>query len=44
MDKIEFTKPSPVELQAEGEYQKFKAIKTIEIKKSERALKVVVAP
>lgn len=42
LDEIEFAKPSPVELQAEGEYQKFKAVKKIEIKKSERALKVVM--
>ena len=42
-DEIEFKNSSPVEIQAEGEYQKFKAVKTIEIKKSERALKVVVA-
>ena len=41
LDKIEFKKPSPVELQAEGEYQKFKTVRTIEVQKSKQALKVV---
>lgn len=41
LDRLEFKKPSPVELQAEGEYQKFKAVRTIEVKKSERSLRVV---
>ena len=40
-DILEFTKPATVELQAEGEYQVFKDIKTIEIKKGTKCLKVI---
>ena len=40
-DILEFTKPATVELQAEGEYQVFKNIKTIEIKKGTKCLKVI---
>ena len=40
-DKLEFIKPSTVELQAEGEYRTFKNIKTIEIKKGKKCLKVI---
>lgn len=40
-DTLEFIQPSTVELQAEGEYQVFKDIKTIEIKKGPKCLKVV---
>ena len=40
-DILEFTKLATVELQAEGEYQVFKDIKTIEIKKGTKCLKVI---
>ncbi|MBR3332363.1 acylglycerol kinase family protein [Candidatus Saccharibacteria bacterium] len=40
-DKLEFLKPATVELQAEGEYRVFKNIKTIEIKKGDKCLKVI---
>ena len=40
-DLIEFSAPATVELQAEGEYHIFKDIKTIEIRKSKKCLKVV---
>lgn len=40
-DLLEFTHPATVELQAEGEYQVFKDIKTIKIRKSEKCLKVI---
>lgn len=40
-DKLEFIKPSTVELQAEGEYRTFENIKTIEIKKGKKCLKVI---
>ncbi|MBR5647532.1 hypothetical protein IKW73_01125 [Candidatus Saccharibacteria bacterium] len=40
-DKIEFLKPATVELQAEGEYRIFKNIKTIEVKKGKKCLKVI---
>ncbi|MBR2710288.1 50S ribosome-binding GTPase [Candidatus Saccharibacteria bacterium] len=40
-DILEFTKPATVELQAEGEYQVFKDVKTIEIKKVTKCLKVI---
>ena len=40
-DLLVFTKPATVELQAEGEYQTFQNIKTIEIKKGIRCLKTV---
>lgn len=40
-DLLEFTKPATVELQAEGEYQVFKDIRTIEIKKGAKCLKVI---
>lgn len=41
-DTLEFVKPSTVEVQAEGEYQVFSNISKIEIKKSEKPLKVVM--
>jgi diacylglycerol kinase family enzyme len=40
-DLIEFLEPATVELQAEGEYKIFKNIHKIEIKKSEKYLKVI---
>ena len=40
-DILEFRSPATVELQAEGEYQIFENIKTIEIKKGEKCLKVI---
>lgn len=40
-DKIEFLKPATVELQAEGEYKVFENIKSIEIKKGDKCLKVI---
>lgn len=40
-DILEFIKPATVELQAEGEYQVFENIKTIEIKKGTKCLKVI---
>ncbi|MBR6532212.1 acylglycerol kinase family protein [Candidatus Saccharibacteria bacterium] len=41
-DVLEFIKPSTVEVQAEGEYQVFTNISKIEIKKSEKPLKVIM--
>ena len=41
-DVLEFVKPSTVEVQAEGEYQVFTNISKIEIKKSEKPLKVIM--
>ena len=40
-DRLEFKTPSTVTLQAEGEYQVFKDVKTIEIKKGAKCLKVI---
>ena len=40
-DKIEFLEPATIELQAEGEYQVFKDIKKIEIKKGDKFIKVI---
>ena len=40
-DLIEFKEPATVELQAEGEYKVFKNIKTIEVKKDQKCLKVL---
>lgn len=40
-DVLEFTNPATVELQAEGEYRTFKDIKSIEIKKGEKYIKVI---
>ncbi|MBQ3413707.1 acylglycerol kinase family protein [Candidatus Saccharibacteria bacterium] len=40
-DVLEFKQPATVELQAEGEYQTFEGIKTIEVKKGGPALKVI---
>lgn len=40
-DVLEFTSPATVTIQAEGEYHTFKNIKTIEIKKGNKCLKVV---
>ncbi|MBR6965164.1 hypothetical protein IKH83_02530 [Candidatus Saccharibacteria bacterium] len=41
-DVLEFVKPSTVEIQAEGEYQVFSNISKIEIRKSDKPLKVVM--
>ncbi|MBR3324137.1 hypothetical protein IKG24_01175 [Candidatus Saccharibacteria bacterium] len=40
-DLLEFKNPATVELQAEGEYQIFADIKTIEVKKGNKCLKVI---
>lgn len=40
-DKLEFAEPAAVTIHAEGECQRLERVKTIEIKKSERPLKVV---
>lgn len=40
-DLIEFLEPATVELQAEGEYKIFKDIEKIEVKKTERYLRVI---
>lgn len=40
-DVLEFLEPATVEIQAEGEYQVFKDIKKIEIKKGDKFIKVV---
>lgn len=40
-DTLKFTKPATVTLQAEGESQIFKSIKTIEIKKAKRPIQVI---
>jgi len=40
-DVLEFLQPATVELQAEGEYQTFENIKKIEIKKSDKYIKVI---
>ncbi len=40
-DVLKFTNPATIELQAEGEYQIFKNVKTIEIKKPGNAIKVI---
>ncbi len=40
-DILEFQNPATVELQAEGEYQVFKDIKTIKIRKAHKCLKVI---
>ena len=40
-DILEFKEPATVELQAEGEYQIFANIKTIEVKKGNKCLKVI---
>ena len=40
-DKLEFKNPATVELQAEGEYQIFENVKTIEVKKGTKCLKVI---
>lgn len=41
-DKIKFNNPATVELQAEGEYNMFKDIKTIEVKKTDQPIKVIM--
>ena len=41
-DLLEFKEPATVELQAEGEYQTFKDIRTIEVKKGGPCLKVIL--
>lgn len=40
-DVLDFKKPAEVELQAEGEYQTFKDVKKIEVKKGDKCLKVI---
>ena len=40
-DKLEFLEPATVELQAEGEYKVFKNIRTIEVRKGKKCLKVI---
>ena len=40
-DLLEFKNPATIELQAEGEYQVFKDVKTVEVKKGGPALKVI---
>ena len=40
-DTLEFLSPATVEIQAEGEYQVFKDIKKIEIKKGDKFIKVI---
>ncbi|MDO4752641.1 MAG: diacylglycerol kinase family protein [Candidatus Saccharibacteria bacterium] len=40
-DLLEFKEPATVELQAEGEYQTFKNIKKIKVKKGNQCLKVI---
>ena len=40
-DKVEFLEPATIEIQAEGEYQVFKDIKKIEIKKGDKFIKVI---
>ena len=40
-DVLEFLEPATIELQAEGEYKVFENVKTIEIKKPEKPLKVI---
>lgn len=40
-DKLEFARPTTVELQAEGEYKVFENVKTIEVKKCDKYLKVI---
>ena len=40
-DLLEFKNPATVELQAEGEYQVFKDVKNIEVKKGNKCLKVI---
>lgn len=40
-DEIVFPSPSDIEIQAEGEYKKFKQVKKIEIRKNERFIRVV---
>ncbi len=42
-DLLEFQSPATIELQAEGEYRVFKDVKTIEIKKGDKCLKVIHA-
>ena len=40
-DKLEFTEPAKVEIQAEGEYRAFSGVKTIEVKKAKQYLRVI---
>ena len=40
-DILEFLEPSSIEIQAEGEYKTFDNVKKIEIRKSEKCLKVI---
>lgn len=40
-DVLEFVQPGSVEAQAEGEYQKLENVKKIEVRKAEKALKVI---
>lgn len=41
-DVLEFLEPANVEIQAEGEYRKFKKVKKIEIRKAKKCLKALV--
>lgn len=41
VDKIEFSQPSTVEIQAEGEYQRLEGVSKIEVRKAKRGMKVV---
>ena len=41
VDKIEFSQPSTVEIQAEGEYQWLEGVSKIEVRKAKRGMKVV---
>lgn len=41
-DVLEFSRPSDVEIQAEGEYQRLEGVSRIEIRKAERGMKVVL--
>lgn len=41
-DVLEFSEPSEVEIQAEGEYQRLSGVRKIEVRKVKRGMKVVV--
>lgn len=41
-DVLEFSEPSEVEIQAEGEYQKFAGVSRIEVRKAKRGMKVIL--
>ena len=42
-DIIKFDTPSTVEMHAEGEFERAENVEKIEVKKAERALKIVVS-